>query len=227
MLHIGTVIAVFLIFQKEILHLFRSGRACLLVIVASVPTAVIGVLIEKWAEENFIHMRAVGIEFIITGILLYLTKHKNNPDHASTLFSDISIGKAFLIGIAQGIAVFPAISRSGITIAVALFLNIGRSSAGTFSFIISIPAIMGAFGYKLLTTSDISFEQFSHYFPGFVMSVIVGILSLQFLIKVVKKGEFYRFSFYCFVIGLITILLDLLQWKRFSLLTMNRLLPVH
>ena len=208
-LHIGTVIAVCLVFYKEIIRILCSYRACLLIIAASIPTAIIGFILEEKIEKDFISMQSVGIELILNGFILFLTKFKKPRVLSSekVIFSDITGFKAFLIGIAQGIAIFPGISRSGSTIALALFLNIDRSNAGTFSFIISIPAIVGAFLLKIYKTPEFSISQFSPFLSGFTFSLIIGILSLIFLMKVIKKGEFHRFSYYCFLIGIYALFL--------------------
>ena len=106
---------------------------------------------------------------------------------------------ALIIGIAQAIAVFPGISRSGMTISIALFLGLNRDFAGRFSFLISLPAIFGA---SLLSIKDIADFNLTYALLGFATAFIFGILALKLLMVFLKKGKLFYFGFYCMIVGM-------------------------
>jgi len=201
-IHLGTLLATVLIFYKEIIKLFTHPRAILLIIVAGIPTAIMGFVLVDYMEKYFWSMKEACIELIMTGFILWFTQYAPSKkiELEETLFSNITIPKAFLIGIAQGISIFPGISRSGLTIATALFLKTGRRDAAVFSFLLSIPSIIGAVGLKLLKTPLTHFHPL-HFGIGFTTSLLLGTISLLFLIKLVLEGKFYKFSYYCWIVG--------------------------
>jgi len=119
-----------------------------------------------------------------------------------------SIGKidAVLIGVGQGLSIFSSISRSGATISIGMFRHIKRSELITYSFLLSIPAILGAWGYDLVFAHSLSQVEIlqiplQSYIIGTLSAAAVGYVSIKFLISIINKGEFYLFSFYCFLIG--------------------------
>ena len=130
-LHLGTLCATFIVFYKEILKVFASPRALLLIITAGIPTAIMGFSLMEAVETSFLSMTAAGVGLLITGAWLWFTKYV--PPRSIVmdgyLFADITFKKAFIIGLFQGIALFPGVSRSGMTIAIALFMRTGRRKA--------------------------------------------------------------------------------------------------
>lgn len=175
----------------------------LLIIIAGIPTAVMGFLLVDIFEEKFWQPEVACIGLLITGTFLWSTKKCRQREDTSYLFSTISYGKAFLIGIAQGIAIFPGISRSGATISTALFLKTDRRDAAVFSFLLSIPSIAGAIGLKLLKTPLGQISDWNPYTIGFLAALIFGTLSLLFLMRVVLHGKFFKFSYYCWIVGIL------------------------
>jgi len=119
----------------------------------------------------------------------------------------LSVAKGFLIGISQAFAIIPGISRSGMTISIALLLGVSSKEAAKFSFMLAIPAIFGA---TILTFLDAQFDQLKIMTTPLVVTALVsfvsGLLALKFLIKILNAGKFYYFSFYCILIGLISLL---------------------
>lgn len=211
-LHLGTLCATFIVFRREIFQIILLPRAIGLIIVASLPTAVMGFALLDIVEQSFGSVRFAGVGLLITGTWLWLTRYTLSTKEMTEgpLFSGITFKKAFLIGIAQGIALFPGISRSGSTIATALFLKLSPKDAGTFSFILSIPAIIGAFGLKMALSSEIETDQILQNGIGFLWSFMVGIVALLYLIKVILRGNFFKFSYYCWLIGAGAIILGYL-----------------
>ncbi len=203
-LHIGTLLATVLIFRKEIIRLFMQPRALLLIIVAGIPTGIIGMTLFHQIEQTFGSMKIASGCLLVTGSFLWLTK--KIPEKSITLegplFSFITIPKAFLIGLAQGIAILPGISRSGATITTALILKSGRRDAATFSFLLSIPSILGALALKIYKTPHLQIPDANPFIIGFLFSLVFGTLSLMFLIKILMRGEFFKFSYYCWALGI-------------------------
>ncbi|MBI5051424.1 undecaprenyl-diphosphate phosphatase [Candidatus Micrarchaeota archaeon] len=207
LLHIGTLLAVFAYFRDELIEIAKSVfflqtkseefKLALFVGIASIPTAVIGLVFRKFFETIFHNLAYLGVAFIITGVILYLTKsvRKNNEK--------LDNKKAFLVGIAQGIAVAPGISRSGSTIAAGLLLGVDRKKAASFSFLMSIPAIIGAF---MLDARSVVVDVDPVYgLVGIIISGIIGYLTIGFMMKIVTEKRFYLFSYYCFLIGIFSI----------------------
>jgi undecaprenyl-diphosphatase len=214
-LHAGTLIVVLVFFRKEIskillalAHLdFKTehGRMVPLIIVGVVPTALIGLVFGWLIEDAFTTALRIGIAFLFCGVMLYSAKFgKEKTD-------SINYSTAIMIGIAQGIAIIPGISRSGATIAVALLLGIKREEAFKFSFLISIPAILGALGYTVyagfskLTSTGLDYAEI---LAGAIVAMVVGYFALKLLWKIISKGKFHLFAFYCWILGAVLVLLS-------------------
>lgn len=216
-LHFGTFLATCVVFFNDIKNIiikfvtklpsFKTSikddeyfRMGIMIIIASIPTAIAGLLISKYMSS--VPLSRIGLNLVITGSLLVLTRkiaNKNVNEKKDVL--DISLRHALIIGVAQSIAIFPGISRSGTTIAIALFLGYKRSFAGQFSFLISLPAIFGA---TLLMLKDIKELNVEMALVGFLTAFIFGIITLKFLLNFLKKGKLFYFGFYCIIIGIAT-----------------------
>ncbi len=217
MLHFATLLVVLLFFRKEVLKItqglmaiFRrrnphEGRILLLwVLLASLPTGLIGFLFKDWFEMLFSKPRVVGSMFLLTGLSLWLTRWTKPNGRALREMRWID---ALLIGTAQGIAIIPGISRSGATISMALLCGLDRELSGRFSFLISIPAILGAL---VLERNKIgSSSEWFILMVGMVTALGIGLLSLTFLMKVIRIGKLSNFSYYCFAMGGLTLILTL------------------
>jgi undecaprenyl-diphosphatase len=153
---------------------------------------------------NFLYtdLKFVGYALIVTGTLLLLSEKigKRNLD-----LSNISFPKAMLIGIFQGLAIAPGISRSGSTIVGALFVGLGREEAARFSFLLSIPAIFGATLLETFSINTASVAIDANLFIGMLAAFVAGILSIGILMNLIKKGKLFYFSIYVFALGLFTI----------------------
>lgn len=217
-LHVGTLGAVCLFFRRDIVALVKAvlalvacgGRLSVLsaevkeelsmvgmILAGSVPTAVLGLMIKGVAETVFSSLFLVGAMLCLTAGLLAATA-LGPQDRGQRL----SLPKALLIGLVQGIAVMPGLSRSGSTIAVALFLGVSRDRAARFSFLLSIPAIVGA---TLLTALDIAgnaLPSVGVIAAGTAVSAVTGYLALRFLVYIVGRGKLHLFAPYCFLLGL-------------------------
>lgn len=212
-LHFGTFLATCLIFREDIIKAIKGFflglkdfkyssendegfRISIMVIIASIPIAIVGFFLEKYLND--LPLYRIGLNLIITGSILLLTKNTDKiivkKDIWTTTYYSV-----FIIGIAQAIAVFPGISRSGMTISVALFLGLNRDFAGRFSFLISLPAIFGAL---LLSLKDLKDFNITYAFVGLITSFVFGIVALKFLFLFLKRGKFFHFGFYCMIVGI-------------------------
>lgn len=180
----------------------QGAKLFLWIILATIPTGFIGVLFKDWLESLFSKPKMVGGMLLITGMVLWLTRWTKKEGRPLEQMRWID---AILIGIAQGLAIIPGISRSGATISTGLFLGLDRELSGKFSFLLSIPAILGA---TLLESKNIdTAQEFWTTLIGTAIALGIGILSLKFLMKIIKFGKLSNFSYYCAGIGIIMILL--------------------
>ncbi|MGE0087057.1 MAG: undecaprenyl-diphosphate phosphatase [Desulfococcaceae bacterium] len=217
--HTGTLIAVIIFFRKEIISILASlvrfgtmlwekkispaaamqdadVKLALLIIAGSVPTAVIGLLFHKMAEQIFSSVFLVGWTLIITGVLVWVTKYVKGPVHG---IEDFSVRQALCIGFVQGIAILPGISRSGSTIAAGLFLGLDGKTAARYSFLMSIPAIAGAQILVLKDLGGTGADMNALY--GAISAGLVGYAALALLVYIVNKGRLFIFAPYCWIVG--------------------------
>jgi undecaprenyl-diphosphatase len=212
--HVGTLLAVFACFYKDIWGMLRGlwardqearqGRRLLfLVIVGSVPTALMGFLLKDLFESMFASLYAVGAALIVTGFLLTLTRLTAGEGvGAGKRIMQVGAGRAFLIGLAQGMAITPGVSRSGATISVGLMLGLERKLAARYSFILSIPAILGALLLELFHLDSGVGVFTSSLLMGGATAAVSGFLALKFLLRVVDRGKLHFFAPYCWALGL-------------------------
>lgn len=210
--HFATMLATVWVFRRECYDVFFSwlklGREkfqlislynkdesfkwLVFIVLASLPAVVLGLLFDDFIESTFNSLATVTIGLSITGILLLSTRFIR-PGSAS-----LSWKIALIIGFAQAMAIFPGISRSGSTICAALLLSIQREKAGTFSFLMSVPVIAGASFLSFIKLDTFAMEPKVIYslLIIFSLSFLTAIVALTWLLKVIRKGSFYHFSYY-------------------------------
>ena len=216
LLHVATLCAVFLVFRRRILAIITSlirlrdaspentenRRLFLLICLATVITGILGVAFSFLEIET--QPRIVSMLFIVTGAILFPTKFTRGEVDYST----IKTKHALITGIIQGFGVLPGISRSGITISGALFSGMKRENAGEFSFLLAIPAILGALVIKIGQADDlIQVITPLALAAGLAVAFAVGLISLVLLLRIVKRGKLYFFSFYLIPLGIVTFIL--------------------
>lgn len=221
--HWGTLTAVLIFFIKDICLIayqtvqyliafpFSKDRQALLkrypltlmtglIIIASIPTAIIGYVFKDAIAHLFGSIAAVGAAWFFTGILLIMSKRFQNGDRELSLMNQRD---AFLIGMAQGIAIIPGVSRSGSTILAGMLCGLERQEAARFSFLIAIPAIVGAGLLHWKEESEWLMQNQSVIWAGFFSSAVVGYLAIIFLLKLTRWGKFYWFGYYCVALSLV------------------------
>lgn len=209
-LHAATALSTIYIFKSDIAEIV-SGlmqfkwndefKFSLKIIISMIPAALVGILFEQQIDQLFNEqILLVGSMLVITAALLFLADRAENTEKG------ISNKNAFIIGIAQAIAILPGISRSGATISTSVLLGIDRERAARFSFLMVVPLILGKmakdiiFGGLVLETVLIT-----PLIVGFIAAFITGLVACTWMIKLVKKSQLKYFAYYCFCVGLIAI----------------------
>ena len=206
-LHVATAMAVIIYFGKDIIALARERNIKWLffIIIATVPAVLAALLFEDRISEVFVSPSKVAFMLVITGAVLFIGQislwKRKDDGNPPTLISSL------LVGIAQAFALLPGISRSGMTISMGLVGGMKKEEAFRFSFLLSIPVILGATLYKVLTEDmgAVVSGNLVNYASGMIIAFIVGLLSLHVLWKVIKGKQLFIFAAYCILAGTIGI----------------------
>ena len=203
MLHVGTLLVVLTAFWRDIAGMLKAlaqldfasedGKLAVFIVVGNIPTALIGFVFRGIFKSFFNNPLAVGIALLGTGCILYVSKYGENGKEMSYL-------DAFLIGIAQGIAIIPGVSRSGVTIATGLLSKLRKETVFKFSFLLSIPAVIGA---MIFESGNLFLGEIDGLTVvlGVIVSMIVGFVALKLLQRLLLKKRFHLFAFYCWLLG--------------------------
>tara|TARA_B110000116_G_scaffold43102_1_gene35566 strand:- start:1454 stop:2221 length:768 start_codon:yes stop_codon:yes gene_type:complete len=209
-LHMGTLAAILFYFYNDleqlVLDFFKGSKDAvnyvLFLVIATVPAVCAGLLLQDNIESTF-NLSIVKWMFLITGIVVGSTYFsKNRPKREMVLMI------ALCIGIAQSFALLPGISRSGITISLALIMGIQHKQAAKFAFFMAIPVLFGAGLLQVITIEPQVNISAGPLFIGFISSAITGYLVISWLLDVISKGRFYWFSLYCFAVSFLTFTLN-------------------
>ncbi|HZJ83401.1 MAG TPA: undecaprenyl-diphosphate phosphatase, partial [Clostridia bacterium] len=181
----------------------------IIIIVTSIPTALIGLVFNDFFERMFTSIHIIGYTLLLTGVLLWLS---SKISMGTKKAKDIKATDAITIGLFQGIAIMPGISRSGSTIFAAMLMGFNPQLATKFSFLVSIPVILGA---ALLEARKvlIAGEGFMDILPviiGFTVAAISGYLAIKLLVDLINRKKLYFFSYYCWGAGIFIILYSLI-----------------
>lgn len=200
-LHLATLLVVFIVFRKRLLSvLFPLNKAYLAAIVtASIPTAILGLGVKTMGGLFFETPLLTSCILIVNGLML-LAVYYFSRSSSSELRDVPNLKQAFLIGIAQGFAVLPGISRSGATIGSGRLLGLSPSGAAEFSFLAAVPAILGA---TLLEAKDMSIkiENLSAFLAACLIAFVLGWIAAIVLLKVVRSGKWLGWAVYCIAAG--------------------------
>ena len=210
-LHTATALSTIIVFRKDILDILKGLLAfkkndswvfAIQIIISMIPAALVGLFLEDQIALLFdSNLLLVGIALLLTGVLL---RFADSPLHSSKSLNNTS---AFVIGLAQAIAILPGISRSGATIATAVLLGMDREKAARFSFLMVIPLILGSMLKSILDAGDTPLQiEWLALVVGFFAALITGILACRWMIALVKRSQLKYFAFYCFVVGTLALL---------------------
>lgn len=232
LLHIATLVGVVGYFWREIISLikgffsslldipmgtFKEGiqndpikRLAWFIAIGTVPAGLMGILFKDFFEGLFNNLPTVGSLLIITGFLLWVSEIIYRRFPRKKLLENMRWADVILIGFAQGCAIMPGISRSGATIATGLSLGFEREFIARYSFLLSIPAILGASLVQFRDiTSGFHFET-QNFILGFIAAAITGYLAIKYFLKFIKTKNLFLFSCYCWIVGGITLVISFL-----------------
>src|SRR3989344_3421535 len=208
-LHLASLLVILIIFWQDISRLaigvFRGDKYFIKyfswLILASIPIGLVGYFLRDLIETAFNSLFMVGLSLLFTGLVLYFSKYPLQKNKR------LSWSSSFFAGIAQAIALLPGVSRSGMTISSALMQSVERKEAVRFSFLLFIPAVLGATFLEASHLAEI--ESFSSLAIAMVVSFVFGYFSLKWLLKIVQEKHFYHFCWYCWGLGLVILIVSL------------------
>lgn len=240
MLHLGTLVAVCIVYWKDVKNLFTAAfqllfdiiynfrtwigsrknggqvkyrrlinsaykKFVVLILITTIPTGIMGVAFSSLIEKASQTLLVPGIFLVITAILLLIsdTRPSGHKKVKKTTY-----GNAVAIGVAQGFATFPGLSRSGTTITACLMLGFDRAYAVKYSFLASLPAIVGANILELrhFDASTLANAHLAYYFIGMIIAGVVGYICIKLMIRIVRSNKFQYFAYYCAAVGIIAII---------------------
>ena len=220
MLHLGTLIAVLIFFRKDVIEITKAlfeaikkwnfsshlAKLGLYIIAGTVVTIILALPFNEAANHLVFHPALVGGLLIITGGVLFLSEYLSKKKPTT---NEVGLKQALLIGLAQGLAVLPGFSRSGWTIATGLFTGLDRQTAARYSFLLSIPIILGASMVYPLVKIDVHEAVTYNWYSiilGTIVSGIVGYLCIKYFMKFISKFSLNIFGWYCIVMGVFTVI---------------------
>jgi len=202
--HFGTLVSVLIYFRKRIWTLVKSifiremkqeRKTVYYLIAATLPAVIIALLFKDIIENAFSSPLMTSILLLITGIILFSTAIPVRRDKGSNL------GNSIMVGIGQAMAIFPGISRSGTSISFGLYVGLKPIEAAEFSFLLSIPAIIGAIVFKARDIAAVDPSLIGHYAVGAIVSFLSGLVAVYLLLDIIRKGKFEYFGIYCTILG--------------------------
>ncbi|NJD02536.1 MAG: undecaprenyl-diphosphate phosphatase [Ruminiclostridium sp.] len=205
--HLATLIGVIIVLKKEVAEVIRRpfSKLSMLVVAGTIPTVIIAAVFYGILKKSFEAETTLGIEFIFTGLVLWFAEsiRSKNKGLTQTTYTDAAV-----MGVAQAVAILPAVSRSGLTLAGALMRGLNREFALKLSFMMSIPAIlMGAAkdGYDILKdgSAGAANVEILPLLIGFVAAGISGYLAIKFMLRIFSKTSLKVFSYYVFALGIL------------------------
>lgn len=211
-LHGATALSTMVFFRKDIGFILKelltlkpspSFYFALYILLSMIPAVIVGLFLEDLITQLFDqNILLVGAMLFFTGVLLGLA------DRAKSTLKDINAISAFIIGLIQAVAILPGISRSGATIATAVLLGIDKEKAARFSFLMVVPLIVGSMAKSILDADTIVAD--TSLLPlviGFIAAFFTGLAACKWMINIVKKAQLKYFSWYCFAVGILALIL--------------------
>lgn len=225
LLHVATLIAIFLVYYKELWALIKEGisflgdlirlkpnffknddrKLLMMIIISCIPTGILGLIIEALDDKLGIssNTKIVGTLLLVTSMILFISKKFENGKRQ---IKDATMKDSFIVGLLQGIAVLPGISRSGTTITTGMMCGFSKELAVRFSFFMSMPIILLAALKDMFLDGGIQGFEMS-YLYSMIAATVVGYFSIKLLIKMIENKKYSWFAWYCLGAGLITIFL--------------------
>ncbi len=212
LVHFGTLLSIVCVFWQDIynllrgfLHDEREKKLLILLLIGTIPAGVMGLLLGPFFKGLFDRPDLVGVTLLVTGLIVWII---NNLKLEKREIKDMYALDALVIGIFQGIAIIPGISRSGSTILGSLLRGLDRETAIRYSFLLALPAIAGATFLEFweLLGSGERVEYLYPYLLATVVAFVSGIFAIRLFIGLLKRRRFFYFSYYCWLVGIVTII---------------------
>lgn len=213
-LHSGTLLAVFVYFRRDVLTLVKALPATLrgegplaerrmiaAIVVGSIPTAVVGLAMKSTTQALSSNLWAIAGFLLLSGFWNWMVVLRTKKGEGKRSAEALNLGDALAIGVVQGLAVLPGLSRSGSTIGMGVTLGLTRETAARFSFLLSLPAVSGALALEARNISGIPAEQLAPIALGSAVSFVVGLVALSLLFRVLRAGRFDLFAYYCWTLA--------------------------
>lgn len=206
MLHVGSFFVILFVFWKDIKQILyglmkkdkKSWMMASFIIIATIPIVIAGFVLENVVKQSFNDLKVLGFGFLLSALVIYLSKYPEKKQ------KNLNLWNSFVIGAGQVLALFPGVSRSGITISTGMILGIKKQDVAKFSFLMFLPAILGA---TILEIKDIGLvSNMPAAIVGTFVAMITGYFSLKLLLSIIEKNKFSYFSLYCLVLGAIVLL---------------------
>lgn len=203
MLHVGTLLAVIVVYKNELLQILKNpfGKLSVLLIIGTIPAVIVGLLFNDMFESISKTGITIGWEFLVTGLILWMADSIKN---GAKKMEKISYMDALFIGSFQAAAIFPAVSRSGLTIAAGLFRKLDRETAAYFSFLLSIPAIAGGIvlQFSEMLSGQVEPIAFNSLFIATLSSALFGYMAVVWMINFLKSKSLRIFAVYVWILGI-------------------------
>lgn len=201
-LHVATLLAVVVVMRKEIFYLIRHpfSKESISIVLATISTCLVALMLMPWITSSF-EGALLPFFFLLSALLLFFAGKKKSEN------GEVTFKRAIFIGLAQGLAIFPGLSRSGTTISAGLTSGAGRQESSKFSFLISLPIILASLFmevYKIISQGAVISVNPFGLILSFITAFIVGILSIKFMLKLTNKSNFKGFSIYLIIIAIIS-----------------------
>lgn len=228
LLHFGTLSSIFVVYWQDIVNMFRevlgfvnlgpmagqpqkrypSARLFIMIFFASLPMLLV-IPVRNRIEALFYQNIFIGVMLILTGCILYVS---DRMQQGSKTERNMTVLDAIIIGLCQCVAAIPGLSRSGTTITAGIASGLRRDFALRFSFLMSVPAVLGASVLSLVDAIDKGIDPASvpAYLIGMVAAMVSGIITISVFRRIFEKGKFGGFSYYCWVMGVLSIILSLI-----------------
>lgn len=205
-LHLGTLAAVFLFFRRDIFRM--DFKLMMLLTLATIPAGICGLAFKNFFTHLFADTLPAAFFLILTGFILWTTKYARP---GQTPLNQMTRKQAWLVGAAQAVSILPGVSRSGSTITAGLLLRLMPEAAVRFSFLLSIPAILGATILETNSLLSISTEAAPPILCGIFAAFVIGYVAIRWMLRLVANQKLHNFSWYCWGMGLVVILKELLS----------------
>ena len=203
-LHFASILAVIIIFRKDIMSILRFDNRkkfvyAGLIILAVIPAFIFGILLKNYIVTSFQNFLFLGLFFIFSGIVIYSTKFSRGKN------SQVRFVESLFIGTMQVFALFPGISRSGMTISAGMFAGLKKKEAVRFSFLLAIPVILGA---SLAEATQILKTDINYFILiiSFIITIFISLITIKLLIRIINNDNFYLFGIYNFILGVIVLI---------------------